>query len=119
MRVFLDISVRLYIEEKGWEKEIAKSKNNSFQDVTLHKRLAFIKDKLPKCEEKTIIERLLNLSNEYSLDVLNGYVHSSKTHYELKQFVNGFWDFMFPLFRMMLDIRESSSSIEGNTNPNL
>ena len=109
MRVFLDISVRLYIEEKGWEKEIAKCINNSFQDATLHKRLAYIKDKLPKCEEKTIIERLL----------LNGYVHSSKTHYELKQFVNGFWDFMFPLFRMMLDIRESSSSIEENTNPNL
>lgn len=119
MRVFLDISVRLYIEEKGWVKEIAKCINNSFQDATLHKRLAYIKDKLPKCEEKTIIERLLNSSNEYSLDVLNGYVHSSKTHYELKQFVNGFWDFMFPLFRMMLDIRESSSSIEENTNPNL
>lgn len=119
MRVFLDISVRLYIEEKGWENEIAKCINNSFQDATLHKRLAYIKDKLPKCEEKTIIERLLNSSNEYSLDVLNGYVHSSKTHYELKQFVNGFWDFMFPLFRMMLDIRESSSSIEENTNPNL
>lgn len=118
MRVFLDISVRLYIGEKGWEKEIAKCNKNNFQEVTLHKRLAFIKDKLPKCEEKTIIERLLNPSNEYSLDVLNGYVHSSNTHYESKQFVNGFWDFMFPLFRMMLDIRESSSGIEDNVNPN-
>lgn len=118
MRVFLDISVRLYIDEKGWEKEIAKFNKNNFQEVTLHKRLAFIKDKLPKCEEKTIIDRLFNPGNEYSLDVLNGYVHSSNTHYESKQFVNGFWDFMFPLFRMMLDIRESSSGIEDNVNPN-
>lgn len=118
MRVFLDMSVRLYIDEKGWEKEITKCNQKSFQEVTLHKRLGFIKDKLPKGEEKTIIERLLNPSNEYSLDVLNGYVHSSNTHYESKQFVNGFWDFMFPLFRMMLDIRESSSGIEENTNPN-
>lgn len=119
MRVFLDISVRLYIEEKGWEMEITKNRQNCFQEVTLHKRLAFIKDKLSKCEEKTIIERLLNPKNEFSLDVLNGYVHSSDTHYELRQFMNGFWDFMFPLFRMMLDIRESSTSIEKNTNPNL
>lgn len=118
-RVFLDISVRLYIEEKGWEMEITKNRQNCFQEVTLHKRLAFIKDKLPKCEEKTIIERLLNPKNEFSLDVLNGYVHSSDTHYELRQFMNGFWDFMFPLFRMMLDIRESSTNIEKNTNPNL
>ena len=116
MRVFLDISVKLYIEEKGWKNDISKLYKANFKDVTLHKRLSFVKDKLTKnSEEKTIIERLLNPSNDYSLDVLNGYVHSDNTHYELKQFMNGFWDFMFPLFRMMLDIRESSLSTEKNT----
>ena len=120
MRVFLDISVRLYIEEKGWKTEITKCHKGSFNEITLQKRLSFIKDQIKtKCEEKTILERLLNPGNEYSLDVLNGYVHSSHTHYEQKQFINGFWDFMFPLFRMLVDISESTTSLEENASSNV
>lgn len=120
MRVFLDISVRLYIEEKGWKAEIERIDKHNFHDITLKKRLSFIKDQIKtKCDEKTILERLLNPGNEYSLDVLNGYVHSSHTHYEQKQFMNGFWDFMFPLFRMLVDIRESATSLEDDESSNV
>ena len=46
-------------------------------------------------------------NSEYSLDVLNGYVHSQDTHYLSKQFLNGFWDFLFPLFEVLIEIKEN------------
>lgn len=52
------------------------------------------------------MSKLLNPENEYSLDVLNGYIHSNDTHYSGKQFLNGFWDFLFPLFEKILEINE-------------
>ena len=61
---------------------------------------------LTQSEAAKIIGRLLNESNEYSLDVLNGYQHSKKTCYLDKKFINGFWDFMFPLFQELLEIKE-------------
>ena len=57
-------------------------------------------------DSKNIISRLLNRTNELSLDVLNGYVHSDDTYYLTIQSVNRFWDFLFPLFEDILDIRE-------------
>ena len=47
---------------------------------------------------QTIITRLIDPSQEYSLDVLNGYIHSQDSHYTNKRFLNSFWDFLFPLF---------------------
>ena len=55
------------------------------------------------------IVKLTNDANEFSLDVLNGYQHSKETVYLDKQFLNRFWDFLFPLFEILLDIKENSS----------
>lgn len=49
---------------------------------------------------------VINTIVEFSLDVLNGYVHGSSTHYLSKQFLNRFWDSMFPLFEQTLEIKE-------------
>ena len=53
------------------------------------------------------IVKLTNDANEFSLDVLNGYQHSKETVYLDKQFLNRFWDFLFPLFETLLDIKEN------------
>ena len=106
LRIFLDIAVLNYIQSEGLEAEICAQYKTSLREITLSKRLTFIGQKLAGKEASTVISRLLNEKNEYSLDVLNGYQHSSKTCYLDKKFINGFWDFMFPLFQTLLEIKE-------------
>lgn len=105
LRIFLDIAVLNYIQSEGMEAEICAQYKTSLREITLSKRLTFIGQKITSKEASTVISRLLNEKNEYSLDVLNGYQHSSKTCYLDKKFINGFWDFMFPLFQTLLDIK--------------
>lgn len=106
IRIFLDISVRDYITAEGLEPELCKCYKSNFRDIPLQKRLSYLKDNKLNGEIKNIVEKLLNPGNEYSLDVLNGYVHSSTTTYLSKQFLNRFWDFLFPLFEFLLEIKE-------------
>lgn len=106
IRVFLDISTKDYIEAEGLTKEMCQCYRSNFREIPLQKRWSYLKDHKFKGEIKSIVEKLLNSSNEYSLDVLNGYVHSSSTTYLSKQFLNRFWDFLFPLFEVLLDIKE-------------
>ena len=106
MRIFLDLAVRNYIQSEGIEKELCKKFKCSFSDITLHQRLSYLKDNSLTGNSKKVVERLLNSGNEFSLDVLNGYVHGSSTHYLSKQFLNRFWDSMFPLFEQTLEINE-------------
>lgn len=110
LRVFFDLAVLEYIESEDLEKDIIDTNKqvNELKHVTLKKRLEYI-----KCNQKLnqeilqVIGRLLNPQNShYSLDTLNGYVHSKDTHYSDKVFLNGFWDFLYPLFKMLLDIKE-------------
>lgn len=107
IRIFLDIAVRDYIIAEGLETDISKLYKSNFREVQLYKRLSFLKDNKLKGEAKSVIEKLLNSGNEFSIDVLNGYVHSSSTLYNYKQFLNRFWDFLFPLFEVLLDIKET------------
>lgn len=106
MRIFLDLTVRNYIQSEGIEDELCKKFKCSFNNVTLHQRLSYLKDNSLTGNSKKVAERLLNSENEFSLDVLNGYVHGSSTHYLSKQFLNRFWDSMFPLFEQTLEIKE-------------
>ncbi len=106
IRIFLDLSVLKYIETENLEKDIRKKYNTSLRDVNLKKRLEFLKNKISNAKATNIISRLLNSSNEFSLDVLNGYVHNQDTHYLSIQFLNGFWDFLFPLFQKLVVIKE-------------
>lgn len=108
IRVFLDISVRNYIIAEGLEQDIRKQYKTTFSEITLQKRLSYLKDNKLSGNAKTLVEKLLNPGNQFSLDVLNSFVHSSSTALSYKEFLNRFWDFLFPLFEVMLDVKDNS-----------
>lgn len=108
LRVFLDLAVLNYIETEKLESDLKKYHKKDLRSITLHQRLEYIKQEKLSGGTKAYknLEKLLNPTNEYSLDVLNGYVHSPDGHYFSKEFLNGFWDFLFPLFQKLLEIKE-------------
>ena len=106
LRIFLDLSVLNYIETEELDKEIAAKFQKSLRMILLSERIEFIKDKINDKKAYKIIDKLLNDSNEFSLDVLNGYMHSKEVYYINKQFINRFWDFLFPLFEKLTVIKE-------------
>lgn len=107
LRIFLDLAVLEYLQTEDCESEICTKYHSSLRDIPLKNRITFIGEKLISSSKgKAVIAKLTNGANEYSLDVLNGYQHSSKTEYLNRTFLNGFWDFMFPLFEELLDIEE-------------
>lgn len=108
LRVFLDLAVSEYVAEKDCKKDLKKLNKCGYHDITLKKRLEYLKahnlksKKLP-CK---VVEKLLNHTNHYSLDILNNYIHGKDTQHTEKQFLNGFWDFLFPLFEEIIEIKE-------------
>lgn len=106
LRVFLDLAVFKYIETEGIENLICAHFQSSLRDVPLRKRLEYIKTHKATGKIQTIITRLIDPNQQFSLDVLNGYIHGQETHYMSKVFLNSFWDFLFPLFKFLLDISE-------------
>lgn len=109
IRIFLDLAVLNWLQTEDLVNELQKQKQRNIREITLHHRLSFIADKLKVMRPKanSIIVKLLNEENEFSLDVLNGYQHSKDTVFLNKQFLNRFWDFLFPLFEILLDIKEN------------
>lgn len=105
IRIFLDIAIRNYIVSNDLEKDICKENGSALRYIVLSSRIKFIKDKLNK-DSKQILNKLLDSDYQYSLDVLNGYIHSSKTYTINPQYLNSFWDFLFPVFEEILDIKE-------------
>jgi hypothetical protein len=108
MRVFLDLAVFKYIESEGIENAIQATYNDNIRNIPLKKRLEYIKTNKLTGKSQNIVSKLIEPSNQYSLDVLNGYIHSQDTHFLNKQFLNGFWDFLFPLFEVLLVIKEKN-----------
>ncbi len=108
LRVFLDLAVFEYIDAQGLKKDLKNQYKCDLRDVPLKKRLEFLKTKKLTGKPQTIVSKLLEEKNQYSLDVLNGYVHGKETQYLNKQFLNGFWDELFPLFKELLDISEKN-----------
>lgn len=106
IRIFLDLSVLNYIQTEGIETAIATHYKCSLMDVQLGRRLEYLKANHLTGKPEAIVNTILNSTNQYSLDVLNGYIHSNDTHYLSKQFLNSFWDFLFPLFEKILEISE-------------
>ena len=111
IRIFLDLAVLNWLQTENLVNELQALKQKNITDITLHHRLDFVAEKLKakKPKANSIIVRLTNSENEFSLDVLNGYQHSKDTAYLDKQFLNRFWDFLFPLFEILLDIKEVSN----------
>lgn len=114
IRIFLDLAVLNWLQTEDLVKELQKQKKVDIREITLHHRLGFVSEqfKTKKPQINSIIVKLLNAGNEFSLDVLNGYQHSKDTVYLDKQFLNRFWDFLFPLFDVLLDIKDNSTQHE-------
>ena len=112
IRVFLDLSVLEYITSAGLESEVKKKFNNSLRNVTLKCRLTFLAESngFKNTHLSTIINRLNNEGSDFSLDVLNGYIHSGSTAYLDRNFLNRFWDFIFPLIKELVVIAEVPTS---------
>lgn len=109
IRIFLDIAIRNFILSQNLETAISKQYQMGLKDIQLSRRLEFIKGVVSSRETKKIITILLDPENVYSLDTLNGYIHSSKTYAINRQLVNGFWDFLLPMFQELLDIKEEEN----------
>ncbi len=111
IRIFLDLAVLNWLQTEDLVSELQAQKGKNIREITLHHRLDFVAEKLKtkKPKANSIIVKLTNDANEFSLDVLNGYQHSKETVYLDKLFLNRFWDFLFPLFEILLDIKESSN----------
>ena len=110
IRIFLDLAVLNWLQAEDLVAELQAKKGKNIKDITLHHRLDFVAEKLKSKKPKanSIIVKLTNDANEFSLDVLNGYQHSKETVYLDKQFLNRFWDFLFPLFEVLLEIKENN-----------
>ncbi len=111
IRIFLDLAVLNWLQSEDLVGELQAQKCKNIREITLHHRLDFVAEKLKakKPKANSIIVKLTNDANEFSLDVLNGYQHSKETVYLDKQFLNRFWDFLFPLFEILLDIKDNSN----------
>lgn len=107
IRILLDLCILKYIETEKLEQEITKQFKNSLKEIGLKYKLEFLKTNIKDTKAVNVIGRLLNFTNEYSLDVLNGYVHNEDTHHLSPHFLNGFWDSLFPLFIVLVEIVES------------
>lgn len=108
IRVFLDLAILNYLRAENLENTLMAEHGTGLNRITLSTRIEFLKQQNGLSRENCkILNKLLKNDNEYSLDVLNGFIHSDKTHYLTKQFLNGFWDFLFPLFQQLLDINET------------
>ena len=110
VRIFLELTVLDYIQSEGLEAQMRKDFKNDFKKIILKSRIDYLSRKSrlkdsPKA--KKILCDLINEKETYCLDILNGYVHSKSTEYLNKQYLNGFWDHIFPLLQEMLDITET------------
>lgn len=109
LRVFFDMSVMEYIDSENIETQILNQfSQTTLRHINLKKRLEYIKQNQSLDENtRKIINQLINPHiGHYSLDTLNKYVHGRETYNSSKQFLNGFWDFLYPLFEKLLDIKE-------------
>lgn len=109
VRIFLELAVLDYIQSEGLEAQMRKDFKNDFKNIILKSRIDYLsrKSRLKDNQKvRKILKDLINEKETYTLDILNGYVHSKETEYLNKQYLNGFWDHIFPLLRAMLDITE-------------
>ena len=109
VRIFLELAILDYIQSEKLEAQMRKDFKCDFKKIILKSRIEYlsresrIKDNPKVCK---ILKDLINEKETYTLDILNGYVHSKATEYLNKQYLNGFWDHIFPLLQAMLDITE-------------
>ncbi|NCP85016.1 MAG: ParB N-terminal domain-containing protein [Bacteroidetes bacterium] len=81
LRVFLDLSVLNYIETEGIANAIKSYYKDDLKNIALKKRIEYLKQNHLNGKAQVVATRLIDHSNQYSLDVLNGYIHGKDTHY--------------------------------------
>ena len=114
VRIFLDLAVLDFIHSEGLEAQMCKDFKCDFKKIILKSRIDYLSRKSRlKSNKKAckILKDLINEKETYTLDILNGYVHSNATEYLNKQYLNGFWDHIFPLLQAVLDISEDSEKL--------
>ncbi|MCF6451327.1 ParB N-terminal domain-containing protein [Vibrio sp. MMG022] len=107
LRVFLDLSVDDFIRRNKLEKLVAKQYSKDYNHTILQQRLKFLCDShVNESQANKVISKLLQPNNEHSLDTLNSYMHGHETHKIDYRFVNGFWDMLTPLLKVLIELKE-------------
>ena len=107
IRIFLDLAVVEYVDTNNLRRDFEIECGTNFRDILLKKRLNCLEKRFAKYPEaKKILIQLKSNDARYTLDILNGYQHSLSTTHLVPEYINGFWDFLFPLFCILLDIKE-------------
>lgn len=109
LRVLLDLAVCNYIQSESLEADIKKEYKCDLREIVLAKRLSYIQKNKLSSKTKIIVTKLMDDTSKYSLSILNGYVHGQNTCYLHHDFINSFFDFLFPLFSELLDIKEEKT----------
>lgn len=109
IRIFLELAILDYIQSESLVEEFQRRDGKELKRILLKTRIDFLikySNLKTKPQAVKILRDLINEKETYSLDILNGYVHGKSTEYLNKQYLNGFWDHIFPLLQTMLDIAE-------------
>lgn len=107
LRVFLDLSVDEYIRKNKLDVVMAREHKKDYNHTILQQRLKFLCDEHVKDgPANKVINKLLQPNNEHSLDTLNSFVHGHETHKIDYRFINGFWDMLTPLLKVLIDLKE-------------
>ena len=105
---FLELAVDQYVTTKELQNELAKKKQCSYNDIRLKDKLSILRGEfIVETAANKVIDQLLHMENDFSLNTLNEYIHSDKCHKVEAQFLNRFWDMMTPLFNELISLDES------------
>lgn len=108
LRVFLDLSVDDYIRRNKLDRDMSIKYRKDYNHTIMQQRLKFITNEYVKDSQAIkVIGKLLQPTNEHSLDTLNNFIHGHETHKIDHRFVNGFWDMLTPLLKELIDLKES------------
>lgn len=107
IRIFLELSVDEFINNCDLQQDVAKRAKRAYNEVTLSQKLGILRGELIGDKEADkIIDQLLHISNDFSLNTLNEYVHGTKVHKVERQFLNRFWDMLMPLLSILISFKE-------------
>lgn len=105
LRVFLELAVDDYILSNNLDDKIKTKEKKSYNEIQLRNKIVYLlNNNFTEKEIKKTIEELLNNSNERSLNTLNEFVHSDKSHKIEAQSLNRFWDMLYPLLSVLIGL---------------
>lgn len=108
IRILLDLAVDDFISSNELKSEMSTRFKKGYHEITLSQKLATLRGEfIDDREANKVIDQLLNVSNDHSLNTLNEYIHGSKVHKVEPQFLNRFWDMLSPLFGVLINLKET------------